>query len=140
MSVFNVTKTLYNVEKNERASSCLASGAQEDRGLSKKLEISSNVLVAKDDIDTEDVLAALDPYVAVVNVSGGRAGGRYLKIDLDCSVYRSIFQERSVHIPSLRCSILCPASLAVSSCLDHWKPEMKPQQVTINMNGAFWVI
>ena len=75
MSVFNVTKTLYNVEFYERVDSCLASGAQEDRGLSKKLEISSNVLVAKEDIETEDVVVALDPYVAVVNVTGGRAGG-----------------------------------------------------------------
>merc|ERR1712121_598091 len=39
MTVFNVTKTLYNCEFVERAESTLAGGALEDRGMSKKLKI-----------------------------------------------------------------------------------------------------
>ena len=76
MTVFNVTKTLYNVEKYERVGSCLTNGSDADRGLSSKLEISNNALVVKDDVETEDILVSLDPYVSVVNVSGGRAGGK----------------------------------------------------------------
>jgi len=76
MTVFNVTKTLYNVEKYKRAPSCLTGGADADRGMSKKLNISQDTLVAADDIEPEDILVALDPYVSVVNVSGGRAGGK----------------------------------------------------------------
>ena len=76
MSVFNVTKTLYNCELNERAPSSLAQGGEADRGLSAKLKISSNLLLAAEDIQPEDNLVSLDPYVAVVNVSGGRAGGK----------------------------------------------------------------
>ena len=76
MSVFNVTKTLYNVEKYKRAPSCLTGGADTDRGMSKKMNISQDMLVAADDIEPEDILIALDPYVSVVNVSGGRAGGK----------------------------------------------------------------
>ena len=76
MSVFNVTKTLYNVDRNERAPSSLALGEETDRGMSSKLKISSNLLLAAEDIQPEDNLVSLDPYVAVVNVSGGRAGGK----------------------------------------------------------------
>ena len=76
MTVFNVTKTLYNVEKYERAASCLAGGTPTDRGLSNKVKLSSGVLVTADNVEPEDVLVSLDPYVAVVNVSGGRAGGK----------------------------------------------------------------
>lgn len=80
MTVFNVTKTLYNVDVYEQTPSTLADGAQEDRGLSKKVDIlddgGKRHTVAQKDINAEDVLAAMDPYVAVVNVSGGRAGGK----------------------------------------------------------------
>ena len=76
MTVFNVTKTLYNVEKYDRAPSCLAGGDNNDRGMSKKLTINGDMLVSSDDIEPEDILVALDPYVSVVNVTGGRAGGR----------------------------------------------------------------
>ena len=34
MTVFNVTKTLYNTELNERSDSVLAAGKPEDRGKS----------------------------------------------------------------------------------------------------------
>ena len=80
MTVFNVTKTLYNCEFVERAESTLAGGALEDRGMSKKLKIqedgSKKALVAAEEVDVEDHLVSIDPYVAVVNVSGGRAGGK----------------------------------------------------------------
>ena len=76
MTVFNVTKTLYNCELNERAPSTLAQGAETDRGISAKLKISDNLLLASEEIQPEDNLVSLDPYVAVVNVSGGRAGGK----------------------------------------------------------------
>ena len=76
MSVFNVTKTLYNIDLNERAPSCLANGEEGQRGLSSKLKISDEYLLATEDIEPEDNLVSLDPYVAVVNVSGGRAGGK----------------------------------------------------------------
>ena len=76
MSVFNVTKTLYNIDLNERAPSCLANGEEDQRGLSSKLKISDEYLLATEDIEPEDNLVSLDPYVAVVNVSGGRAGGK----------------------------------------------------------------
>jgi len=80
MTVFNVTKTLYNCEFVERAESTLAGGALEDRGLSRKLKIqedgSKKALVASEAVDVEDHLVSIDPYVAVVNVSGGRAGGK----------------------------------------------------------------
>ena len=76
MTVFNVTKTLYNVEKYERVGSCLTNGSDADRGVSSKLEISNNALIVKEDVETEDILVSLDPYVSVVNVSGGRAGGK----------------------------------------------------------------
>merc|ERR1719239_1503470 len=73
MTVFNVTKTLYNCEFVERAESTLAGGALEDRGMSKKLKIqedgSKKALVASEDVDVEDHLVSIDPYVAVVNVS-----------------------------------------------------------------------
>jgi len=80
MTVFNVTKTLYNCEFVERTESTLAGGALEDRGISKKLKIqedgSKKALVASEDVDVEDNIVSIDPYVAVVNVSGGRAGGK----------------------------------------------------------------
>jgi len=40
-------------------------------------------LVADEDIETEDVLVAVDPYVSVVNVTGGRAGGKICPLNLD---------------------------------------------------------
>merc|ERR1712107_673534 len=80
MTVFNVTKTLYNCEFVERAESTLAGGALEDRGMSKKLTLQEDgakkALVASEAVDVDDHLVALDPYVALVNVSGGRAGGK----------------------------------------------------------------
>jgi len=80
MTVFNVTKTLYNVDLVERTSSTLADGMDQDRGLSSKVELTEeggkHRLLAAKDIEAEDVLASLDPYVATVNVSGGRAGGK----------------------------------------------------------------
>ena len=80
MTVFNVTKTLYNCEFVTRTPSCLASGETEGRGLSSKLSRVEDGgragLVAAEEIHPEDVLVALDPYVAVVNVTGGRAGGK----------------------------------------------------------------
>ncbi|XP_023324875.1 SET and MYND domain-containing protein 4 [Eurytemora carolleeae] len=80
MTVFNVTKTLYNTELNERSDSVLAAGKPEDRGLTSKLKICQDgartKLQAEEDVLQEDVVLALDPYVAVVNVSGGRAGGK----------------------------------------------------------------
>lgn len=87
MTVFNVTKSLYNCEKAERSSSCLANGEDSDRGMSKKMKIvedgGKKALVAEDNIETEDVLVAVDPYVAVVNVTGGRAGGKICPYKLD---------------------------------------------------------
>jgi len=87
MTVFNVTKTLYNCEMAERTASCLAKGDDSDRGMSKKLKIiedgGKKGLVAEDSIDTEDVLVSADPYVAVVNVTGGRAGGKICPYKLD---------------------------------------------------------
>jgi len=87
MTVFNVTKTLYNCEKNERSPSCLANGEESDRGVTKKLKIvedgGKKALVAEDNIETEDVLVSADPYVAVVNVSGGRAGGKICPYKMD---------------------------------------------------------
>ena len=44
MTVFNVTKTLYNVERVVRTPSCLASGEESDRGLSKKVRLSCDFL------------------------------------------------------------------------------------------------
>jgi len=80
MTVFNVTKELYNVDVYTRHPSVLADGQPEDRGLCDKVcvaeEGGKRQLVAKQDIKCEDVLLAVDPYVAVVNVSGGRAGGK----------------------------------------------------------------
>jgi len=80
MTVFNVTKTLYNCEKHERSPSCLAKGEESDRGLTIKIRIAEEggkkALVAEDNIETEDVIVSVDPYAAVVNVSGGRAGGK----------------------------------------------------------------
>lgn len=80
MTVFNVTKTLYNCELVERAPSTLAGGQLQDRGMSRKLRLQEdgerNVLVAAQTVEPEDILACLDPYVAVVNVTGGRAGGK----------------------------------------------------------------
>jgi len=87
MTVFNVTKTLYNCEKAERTSSCLAKGDESDRGMSKLLNFvedgAKKALTAAENIDTEDVLVAVDPYVAVVNVTGGRAGGKICPYKLD---------------------------------------------------------
>jgi len=87
MTVFNVTKTLYNCEKVERTPSCLANGEESDRGMSKKLKIvedgGKKALVAEDNIETEDVLVSVDPYAAVVNVAGGRAGGKICPYNLD---------------------------------------------------------
>ena len=40
MTVFNVSKTLYNVERVIRTPSCLAGGEQSDRGMSKKVRSS----------------------------------------------------------------------------------------------------
>jgi len=76
MTVFNVTKTLYNVERIIRTPSCLAGGEEADRGISKKVKISGGTLVTEEEVESEDILVALDPYVAVVNVTGGRAGGK----------------------------------------------------------------
>jgi len=80
MTVFNVTKSLYNVDMYERLPSTLADGQPEDRGMSSKMALKTtedgNSLVAVQPIEPEDVLVAVDPYVAVVNVSGGRAGGK----------------------------------------------------------------
>ena len=76
MTVFNVTKTLYNVEKFPRTASRLAGGEEADRGLSRKVAVTSGVLVTQEEVEAEDILAALEPHVAVVNVSGGRAGGK----------------------------------------------------------------
>lgn len=87
MTVFNVTKSLYNCEKAERSPSCLAKGEDLDRGMSKKMKIvedgEKKALVAEENIETEDVLVAVDPYVAVVNVTGGRAGGKICPYNLD---------------------------------------------------------
>merc|ERR1719334_1509292 len=73
MTVFNVTKTLYNCEKAERYPSTLAKGTELERGMSKKLKIMEDggktALVANEDIETQDVLVAVDPYVSVVNVT-----------------------------------------------------------------------
>ena len=93
MTVFNVSKTLYNVERIVRTPSCLAGGEESDRGLSKKVrlsclclltlqlslsqvKLSGGTLVTEEEVEAEDILVALDPYVAVVNVTGGRAGGK----------------------------------------------------------------
>jgi len=87
MTVFNVTKTLYNCEKVERTSSRLANGEESESGMSKKLKIvedgGKKALVAEENIETEDVLVSIDPYVAVVNVTGGRAGGKICPYNLD---------------------------------------------------------
>ena len=40
MTVFNVSKTLYNVERVVRTPSCLAGGEESDRGMSKKVRLS----------------------------------------------------------------------------------------------------
>ena len=52
-------------------------------GISKRLRVEPDVggegggrLVAGKDVECEDVLVSVDPSVAVVNVSGGRAGGK----------------------------------------------------------------
>jgi len=80
MTVFNVTKTLYNCEFADRAPSTLSGGQTEDRGMSNKLKLQEDGgkqgLIAGENVEPEDHLVALDPYVAVVNVSGGRAGGK----------------------------------------------------------------
>ena len=80
MTVFNVTKQLYNCEFVERMESSLAGGALEDRGLSKKIKIQEDgpkkALVASGAVEVQDNLVSLDPYVHVVNVTGGRAGGK----------------------------------------------------------------
>jgi len=80
MTVFNVTKTLYNCEKQERSPSCLVKGEESDRGLTTKIKVveegDKRALIAEDNIETEDVIVSVDPYAAVVNVSGGRAGGK----------------------------------------------------------------
>eukprot|EP00092_Neocalanus_flemingeri_P004085 GFUD01004397.1.p1 GENE.GFUD01004397.1~~GFUD01004397.1.p1 ORF type:complete len:687 (+),score=157.59 GFUD01004397.1:181-2241(+) len=87
MTVFNVTKTLYNCELQERTPSCLKNGEESDRGMSKKLKIvedgGNKALVAEENIETEDVLVSADPYVAVVNVTGGRAGGKICPHKMD---------------------------------------------------------
>jgi len=80
MTVFNVTKTLYNCEFADRAPSTLSGGQIEDRGMSNKLKLQEDGgkqgLMAAENVEPEDNLVSLDPYVAVVNVSGGRAGGK----------------------------------------------------------------
>jgi len=87
MTVFNVTKTLYNCEKVERTSSTLSKGDESERGMSKKMKIvedgGKKALIAEENIETEDVLVSIDPYVAVVNVTGGRAGGKICPYNLD---------------------------------------------------------
>ena len=40
------------------------------------MKISGGTLVTEEEVESEDILVALDPYVAVVNVTGGRAGGK----------------------------------------------------------------
>jgi len=81
MTVFNVSKTLYNLELNDPHPSTLA--GSEDillRGLSPKLKMEMDgekqSLLVEEEVNPEDVLMSLDPYAAVVNVSGGRAGGK----------------------------------------------------------------
>jgi len=80
MTIFNVTKSLYNMELYEKLSTTLAAGKTTDRGMSKKLKVQedgdSAKLVAASDIQAEDILVSVEPYAAVVNVSGGRAGGK----------------------------------------------------------------
>jgi len=75
-----VTKTLYNVEIYEKFDSVLADGQPQDKGLSRKVKMNEDgdkcELVAEKDVFQEENLAVLEPYVAVVNVSGGRAGGK----------------------------------------------------------------
>merc|ERR1719347_144639 len=87
MTVFNVCKALYNCEKVEMTSSRLANGEESESGMSKKLKIvedgGKKALVAEENIETEDVLVSIDPYVAVVNVTGGRAGGKICPYNLD---------------------------------------------------------
>ena len=41
-----------------------------------QVKISGGTLVTEEEVESEDILVALDPYVAVVNVTGGRAGGK----------------------------------------------------------------
>merc|ERR1719474_1419177 len=80
MTVFNVTKTLYNLELIKRCSTVLADEEDKDIGLSPKLKVSedggSSKLEAGKEVYPEEVLVCLMPHVAVVNVSGGRAGGK----------------------------------------------------------------
>ena len=49
-------------------------------GISSKVEIvedgGTKRLVASKEVYPEEVVASFDPYVAVVNVTGGRAGGK----------------------------------------------------------------
>ena len=40
------------------------------------MKISGGTLATEEEVESEDILVALDPYVAVVNVTGGRAGGK----------------------------------------------------------------
>lgn len=88
MTIFNVTKTLYNLEVYEKFDSELADGQPEDRGLSSKLKFNEDgkdhgQIVADKEIFQEENLAAIDPYVAVVNVTGGRAGGKICPFSLE---------------------------------------------------------
>lgn len=88
MTVFNVTKSLYNCELHERASTALAGMDSVSYGISPKLRIAEDgnkrvLEVVGDQVDPEDVIIALDPYVAVVNVSGGRAGGKICPFTLE---------------------------------------------------------
>ena len=40
------------------------------------MKISGGTLITEEEVESEDILVAVDPYVAVVNVTGGRAGGK----------------------------------------------------------------
>ena len=57
-------------------------------GLSSKLKFNEDgkdhgQIVADKEIFQEENLAAIDPYVAVVNVTGGRAGGKICPFSLE---------------------------------------------------------
>jgi len=81
MTVFNVCKQLYNCEKFERSSTTVSGTEDRNTTISLKIRFVEDgnkkaIEVDDKDVKPEDILVALDPYVAVVNVSGGRAGGK----------------------------------------------------------------
>merc|ERR1719347_825210 len=81
MTVFNVCKALYNCELFERSLTTLAGTETDKAGVSPKVRAVEDgekkaMEVVDKPVEPEGVLVALDPFVAMVNVSGGRAGGK----------------------------------------------------------------